>query len=69
MTLDIRIPIGLLFTLIGALLVLYGLLSAAPANNVGGVNLNATWGAGLIIFGLCMLLLARRAAAAARRSL
>ena len=44
--LDIRIPIGLLFTLIGALLAGYGLLNGAPMRGAAaGFNINAGWGA------------------------
>jgi hypothetical protein len=74
MTLDIRTPIGLLFTLIGSLLLLYGLTQApagtpidTPVVAAGGGNINAIWGTVLILFGLCMLLLARRHAGRLRR--
>jgi hypothetical protein len=66
MTLDIRLPMGLLFTLIGSLLVMYG-LTHAPLRSAAGVNVNADWGAVLIVFGVSMLLLARRHTARMRR--
>jgi hypothetical protein len=67
MHLDIRIPIGLLFTLIGALLVGYGLMHGAPLRGTAaGWNINAWWGAVLIVFGVAMLLLARRYASRMR---
>jgi hypothetical protein len=66
MTLDIRLPMGLLFTLIGSLLVMYG-LAHAPLHAAAGVNVNADWGAVLIVFGVSMLLLARRHTARMRR--
>jgi hypothetical protein len=59
MGLDIRWPIGLMFTLIGALLAVYGLSTGA---NTGlyksslGININLIWGAVLLVFGLLMLL-------------
>lgn len=65
MTLDIRLPMGLLFTLIGALLLLYGITRAAVSTTVG-LNVNAAWGTLLMVFGISMLLLARRAAQAHR---
>ena len=65
MRLDIRLPLGLLFTLIGALLVIYG-ITQGFASTTGGLNLNADWGAVLILFGVGMLLLARRARRANR---
>ena len=61
MTLDIRVPMGLLFTLIGSLLVIYG-VTYGPESAAGGLNVNADWGALLLVFGISMLLLARRAA-------
>ena len=61
MSLDIRVPIGLLFSLIGALLALQGLLVAAPAQRrIIPFNINIAWGSVLILFGVAMLLLARR---------
>jgi hypothetical protein len=66
--LDIRIPMGLLFTLVGALLVIYGVSSDAPAVTLYGVNINTGWGGVLLGFGLAMLLLARRRVARLRRA-
>lgn len=59
--LDLRLPIGWLFLIIGTILVGYGFVSPFPTN-VGGiqVNLNLTWGALMGVFGLCMCLLAYR---------
>ena len=64
MGLDIRIPIGLMFTIIGALLALYGLVSdpSLYARSLG-INVNLYWGAVLTVFGLLMLALGRRASA------
>jgi hypothetical protein len=59
MGLDIRWPIGLMFTLIGALLVVYGV--AKPGGSVSlGININLIWGIVLLIFGVLMLLGAMR---------
>ncbi|MFI4891473.1 MAG: hypothetical protein ACHQIL_13165 [Steroidobacterales bacterium] len=61
MELDIRQPIGLLFTLIGALLIAQGLFVAGPARGtIAGLDLNIGWGAVMDVFGIAMLLLARR---------
>jgi hypothetical protein len=61
MKLDIRAPIGWLFTLIGALLVGYGLLTGASSTHAaGGLNINAWWGAVLAVFGIAMLLSTRQ---------
>ncbi len=69
MGLDIRIPIGSLFTLLGALLAGYGLLSSpAIYRRSLGIDINLWWGVVLLVFGLAMLGLAWRAARRARRS-
>ena len=61
MGLDIRLPIGLMFTLFGALLVVYGLLSDKSIYQRSlGININLSWGAMLLVFGVVMLLLGRR---------
>ena len=67
MGLDIRIPIGSLFVLLGALLAGYGLLSnPAIYQRSLGLDVNLWWGGALLIFGLAMLAIAWRAAARAR---
>ncbi|HWG30046.1 MAG TPA: hypothetical protein VN676_05810 [Steroidobacteraceae bacterium] len=69
MGLDIRIPIGSLFVLIGALLAGYGLLSnPAVYQRSLGVDINLWWGGVLLIFGCGMLALAWRAAAMRTRA-
>jgi len=62
MGLDIRIPIGSLFVILGALLAGYGLLSnPAIYRRSLGIDINLWWGVVLLIFGLAMLALAWRA--------
>ena len=59
MGLDIRWPIGLMFSLIGALLTGYGMLNrVAAVTMVQGqeVNIDLIWGVVLLIFGVLMLL-------------
>ncbi|HMK38687.1 MAG TPA: hypothetical protein VK569_05045 [Bacteroidota bacterium] len=58
---DIRLPIGLLFCVIGLLLVAYGAVSgpAIYARSLG-ININLWWGGVLILFGAVMLFLARK---------
>jgi hypothetical protein len=59
MGLDIRWPIGLMFTLIGVLLAGFGALnSTASVTKVEGqdININLIWGAVLLVFGVLMLL-------------
>ncbi len=65
MNLDIRLPIGLMFAMIGAILSAYGLLSdPAVYQRSLGININLWWGLVLFLFGAVMLLMARRAASA-----
>ena len=61
MGLDIRWPIGLMFLLLGVVLSGYGLLGnqAIYARSLG-INVNLIWGGVLAVFGLLMIVLARR---------
>jgi len=54
MGLDIRWPIGLMFTLIGVLLTGYGVFKAADSASLG-LNINMIWGIVLLVFGSLML--------------
>lgn len=57
--LDLRWPIGLMFSLIGALLVIYGATTrteTALYERSLGININIVWGIVLLIFGVLMLL-------------
>lgn len=62
MGLDIRTPIGLLFGILGALLLGYGLwtMGSDVYRRSLGINVNVVWGAVLLAFGLGMLLVVRR---------
>ncbi|MGA2029951.1 MAG: hypothetical protein ABSG87_07740 [Verrucomicrobiota bacterium] len=62
MGLDIRWPIGLMFTLIGALLVIFGAASdkAIYDQHSLGININLIWGVVLFVFGTFMLFMAWR---------
>ena len=56
MGLDIRIPIGLLFGLIGSILVLAGLISNDEIYRSSlGLNVNLWWGLVMLIFGVVMI--------------
>ncbi len=56
MILDLRFPMGLLFTVLGLLLGGYGLLSDASVYSVSlGINVNLWAGMGVLAFGLVML--------------
>lgn len=62
MQLDIRLPMGLLFLILGVILVGYGLASdpAIYAEHSLGQNVNLFWGVIFALFGGVMLWLARR---------
>jgi hypothetical protein len=55
MGLDIRWPIGLMFTLIGVLLVAFGVTKSDQAMMLG-TNIDLIWGVVLLVFGGLMLL-------------
>lgn len=61
MGIDIRLPLGILFSLLGVILVIYGIAGdAALYRQSLGININLYWGVVLLAFGLVMLLLGRR---------
>jgi hypothetical protein len=61
MKLDLRLPIGLMFTSFGILLVGFGLLSdPAIYERSLGINVNLWWGLVLLGFGTVMLWLVMR---------
>ena len=55
MGLDIRWPIGLMFTLIGVLLTGYGVVKRSASMSLD-ININLVWGLVLLAFGIAMLL-------------
>jgi hypothetical protein len=63
MGLDIRIPLGLIFLIIGGLMSIYGFFtrhSAGIYTKSMDINLNLTWGLLMFVFGLIMFLVGRR---------
>jgi hypothetical protein len=62
MNLDLRIPMGLMFTLVGLILTVFGLSTSGSAIYARslGINANLDWGIVLLIFGSTMYLLGRR---------
>jgi len=63
MGLDIRWPIGLMFSLIGVILVVFGVVTGSGAeiyHRSLGLNVNLYWGLLLLVFGGLMLTLAWR---------
>ncbi|HKC40332.1 MAG TPA: hypothetical protein VKC15_12370 [Gemmatimonadales bacterium] len=62
MKLDVRWPIGGMFSMFGAILVVYGIVSSPAIYEKSlGINVNLWWGLVLLVFGLVMLALAYRA--------
>ena len=63
MNLDIRVPIGLLFASLGALLAVFGLVTgftdSALYDHSLGININLWWGLVLFLFGALMIWLGR----------
>jgi uncharacterized membrane protein (UPF0136 family) len=65
---DIRLPLGLLFLLLGSILVVYGAVSDPTLYGQSlGINVNLYWGVVLLIFGALMFMLSRRGARASAR--
>lgn len=55
MGLDIRWPIGLMFTLLGVLLTVFGAVKKSDSMSLD-ININLVWGVVLLVFGVLMLL-------------
>ena len=61
MNFDLRLPIGLMFSVFGAILTVYGLISSPEIYQRSlGINVNLWWGASLLVFGLLMLFFSLR---------
>ena len=62
MQLDVRLPIGLMFVLFGAILAIFGLVSDPTIyqQHSLGVNINLYWGLVQLVFGVFMLFLTWR---------
>ena len=63
MGMDLRLPIGMMFSAFGLLLLGYGVATrgaATYARHSLGINMNLWWGAALVLFGSVMLTLAKR---------
>jgi len=64
MGLDIRLPVGLLFCVIGSLLVGFGAFADKIIYQRSfGLNVNLAWGAVLLVFGAIMVIFGRRSSA------
>jgi hypothetical protein len=63
MNLDLRIPMGLMFTIVGAMMSVYGFFTRGSAiyARSAGMNINLIWGLVMLAFGIMMFALGRRA--------
>jgi len=67
MGLDIRLPMGMLFSILGLLLAGFGAVSERRIYERSlGLNVNLAWGIALLAFGIVMLVLGSRAHAIQR---
>lgn len=62
MNFDLRLPIGIMFSLFGLILTVFGLISdkAIYVEHSLGININLIWGIVMLVFGASMLFLALR---------
>jgi hypothetical protein len=71
MEVDIRLPMGFMFSILGALLVLFGVFTTGDqmlyARSLG-INVNLWSGILMLAFGLLMLLLAYRSRKSAKKA-
>lgn len=63
MNLDLRIPMGLMFLIVGAIMTIYGFFTRGSAiyERSTDLNINLIWGLVMFVFGTTMFLLGRRA--------
>lgn len=67
MNFDLRLPIGLMFSLLGAILAVHGLIADSAAFKKSlGINVNLGWGLVMLVFGGLMLAFALKARRAAK---
>jgi membrane-bound ClpP family serine protease len=63
MDIDVRFPIGLMFTILGLILTIFGLATMSDSQlyiKSLNINVNLWWGLIILVFGLIMLILSRR---------
>jgi len=61
MSLDLRIPMGLMFLIVGGIMSLFGFFTRGSViyERSAGMNINLIWGLVMLAFGLTMFLLGR----------
>ena len=68
MDMDLRLPMGLLFAILGAILMFHGAVSSPALYTQSlGINVDLIWGGVLLAFGLLMLALAWKGRQAAKK--
>jgi hypothetical protein len=62
MNFDLRLPVGLMFTVFGAILILVGLgvFGTVDLAKTLGINMNLIWGGVMLVFGLAMLVMSQK---------
>jgi multisubunit Na+/H+ antiporter MnhG subunit len=62
-SLDLRIPMGLMFIIVGAMMSIYGLFTRGSSiyQRSAGMDINLIWGLVMLAFGVTMFALGRRA--------
>jgi hypothetical protein len=69
MRLDVRIPIGAMFAIIGVLVTIFGLVSDKGIYSRSlNININLWWGLVMLAFGGFMLIMARRSSHASKKT-
>ncbi|MGA9529780.1 MAG: hypothetical protein WBS24_16835 [Terriglobales bacterium] len=69
MGLDIRLPIGLLFSVLGLLLAAFGAFGSKEIYERSlGLNVNLAWGLVLLVFGIVMFVFGNRGSSIRERS-
>lgn len=67
---DLRLPIGIFFVLVGMIMIVYGVVSPHDIPNITEkVNINLYWGIVLLVFGVPMTIFGWKAEARAKAEL
>jgi membrane protein implicated in regulation of membrane protease activity len=67
--LDVRLPIGVMFTLFGVIIAIYGMVSdPAIYQRCLDININLWWGLVMVAFGGVLLIMALRSARAKKKT-